>query len=55
MKDNKSVRFEVRLTEKEKEQLKVYAANHNLSMSAAIRDLCYKAFGQEQKTINEEN
>lgn len=51
MKENKTVRFEIRLTEKEKEQLKAYAANHNLSMSAAIRDLCYKAFGQEQTSI----
>ena len=41
MKEKKEIRFEVRLTAAEKEQLKDYAARHSVSMSEAVRMICF--------------
>lgn len=49
MKDNKDSYFRLRLTNQEKEKLKEYAASRNISMSEAIRDLCWQIFNKTDK------
>ena len=49
MKDNKDKKIEVRLTEKEKEQLKAYAEKRHMTMSEVIRVLCEKIFQEDDK------
>ena len=43
MKENKDKILKIRLTPTEKENLKQYAEKRNLTMSEAIRELCYIA------------
>jgi antitoxin component of RelBE/YafQ-DinJ toxin-antitoxin module len=50
-KDVKSCNMKIRISQTEKEALARYAAKHDLTMSEAIRQLCYKIFyGQEEET-----
>ena len=50
MKDEiRECNLKIRVTPKEKEQIRAYAEKHNLTMSEAIRQLCYKIFSQEEK------
>ena len=49
MKDNKDKKIEVRLTEKEKEQLKAYAEKHHMTMSEVVRVFCEKIFQEDDK------
>lgn len=49
MKDNKTSRVELRLTPTEKDRLKQYAEKHGLTMSEAIRSICFRVFQQEDK------
>lgn len=44
MKENKDVFFKIRLTASEKQKLQEYAEKKGLTMSEAIRELCYKIF-----------
>lgn len=46
-KDKKDVFFKLRLTKSEKEKLQAYADKHNMTMTEAIRQLCYKIFEME--------
>lgn len=48
MKDNKETFFKLRLTKEEKEKLIKYAESRNISMSEAIRSLCYEIFYQKE-------
>lgn len=38
--------FKLRLTKEEKQKLKDYAEVRNITMSEAIRELCYQIFNQ---------
>lgn len=49
MREIKDTFFKIRLTPREKEQLQEYAATHNLTMSEAIRKLCYTIFDKKQE------
>lgn len=49
MKESKETFFKLRLTTDEKEKLKKYAESRNLTMSEAVRVLCYKIFNQEEE------
>lgn len=40
MKDNKTTRIEIRVTPKEKDMIKEWAAKHNITVSEAVRMLC---------------
>ena len=42
MADNKTTRIEIRLTEKEKQQIKDYAINHNTTVSKLFREFLQK-------------
>lgn len=44
MKENKDVFFKIRLTASEKQKLQEYAEKKGLTMSEAIRELCYQIF-----------
>lgn len=48
MKDPKEARLEVRLTNREKNLIKEYAANHNLTMSEAVRSLVIRVFTEDK-------
>lgn len=42
-------KLEVRLTEEEKQALKLYAVKTNKSMSEVIRELCFEIFNQKEE------
>ena len=42
MADNKTTRIEIRLTEKEKQQIKDYAVNHNTTINKVFREFLQK-------------
>ena len=42
MTDNKTTRIEIRLTTQEKEQLKNYANQHNITISKLFREIIQK-------------
>lgn len=46
--DVKSCNMKIRISPREKENLERYAAKHNITMSEAIRQLCYKVFYPEE-------
>lgn len=48
-KEIKEVFFKIRLTPREKEQLQEYAEKHNLTMSEAVRKLCYIIFDKKEE------
>ena len=49
MKETKTTRLEIRLTPEEKEKIKAYAAEHNKTISAVVRELCQMIFESEGK------
>lgn len=42
--DKKDIFFKLRLTKEEKQKLKDYAEGRGITMSEAIRELCYQIF-----------
>ena len=48
MTDNKTTRIEIRLTEKEKQQIKDYAINHNTTVSKLFREFLQKILKGEE-------
>ena len=48
MKEKKETFFKLRLTPEEKQKLREYAEERNLTMSEAVRVLCYKIFNKEE-------
>lgn len=48
MADNKTTRIEIRLTEKEKQQIKDYAVNHNTTISKLFREFLQKKLEGEE-------
>lgn len=49
MKENKNVSIEFRLTPKEKELIKEFAREHNLSVSEFIRMACFNQINKGDK------
>lgn len=49
MKETKETFLKLRLTTEEKELIKQYAENRNMTMSEVVRELCYKIFNKEEK------
>lgn len=49
MKEVKNTKIEIRLTPTEKEQIREYAAKHDMSMSEAVLSLCQRIFSQEDQ------
>lgn len=47
MKETKTSKLEIRLTPTEKEKIKTYAEQHNMTVSQVIRELCQKIFESE--------
>lgn len=43
-KENKDLIFKMRITATEKQKLQEYAEKKGLTMSEAVRELCYKIF-----------
>lgn len=46
--NNKTTRIEIRLTEKEKQQIKDYAVNHNTTISKLFREFLQKKLEGEK-------
>jgi uncharacterized protein (DUF1778 family) len=44
MKETKTARLEIRLTNSEKEKLREYAAEHNKTISEVVKELCQFIF-----------
>lgn len=47
--DVKSCNMKIRISPREKEALERYAAKHDLTMSEAIRQLCYTIFNYQEE------
>lgn len=48
MKETKTEFFRMRLTQEEKEKIMAYAEKRGLTMSEAVRELCYKIFNEKE-------
>ncbi len=42
-------KLEIRLTEEEKQAIKIYAAKQGKTMSEIVRDLCYEIFNKKEE------
>lgn len=48
MKDVKNAKIEIRLTPVEKEKIKDYAKQRDMTISEVVRDLCYEIFNKKE-------
>lgn len=49
MKENKSAKLSIRLTDQEKSELKAYCEKYNLKISQFIRDMVFEKIRKEQE------